>query len=382
MSEYLFIEPLDVLYLRGNRLFGEAGDHGEALMPPWPSLAAGAIRSRMLADSGVDLADFANSKAKPDGPLGDCLGTTDKPGSFRLSSFLLAQKMDDGTVSPFFPLPADVVALKKGAEYLRPRSLHSSIDLGEALPQVPILRQEQPEKPLSGRWLNRAGIAAYLAGEPLTAGHFTSRDSLWENDPRLGIALDPTSRTAAEGRIYTTETVALKKGVGFLAGIQGADGCLPQDGMLRFGGDGRGAQVASCRMELPEPPWERIAIEKRFRLVLAAPGVFPGGWRLPGLVEENGALIFHAGRFSARLAAAAMSRSEVVSGWDLARHKPKPALRVAPTGTVYWLDNFEGAFEELKGLTQTGLWPFMDDPDPARQAEGFNNVLVAAWPRN
>ena len=44
-----FIEPLDVLFLRGNQLFGEPGSHGEALMPPWPSVAAGALRTRMLA---------------------------------------------------------------------------------------------------------------------------------------------------------------------------------------------------------------------------------------------------------------------------------------------------------------------------------------------
>lgn len=48
MTDYRFIEPLDVLYLRGNTLFGDAGGHGAALMPPWPSLAAGALRAQCL----------------------------------------------------------------------------------------------------------------------------------------------------------------------------------------------------------------------------------------------------------------------------------------------------------------------------------------------
>ena len=52
-STALFIEPLDVLILRGNKLFADAGSHGEALMPPWPSVAAGALRSRMLIDAGI-----------------------------------------------------------------------------------------------------------------------------------------------------------------------------------------------------------------------------------------------------------------------------------------------------------------------------------------
>ena len=54
--ETRFLEPLDVLFLRGNKLFGDPGSFGESLIPPWPSVVAGALRSRMLADDRVDLA--------------------------------------------------------------------------------------------------------------------------------------------------------------------------------------------------------------------------------------------------------------------------------------------------------------------------------------
>jgi hypothetical protein len=47
MSSYISFEPLDVLMLRGNRLFG-GGVHGESHMPPWPSLFSGALASRAL----------------------------------------------------------------------------------------------------------------------------------------------------------------------------------------------------------------------------------------------------------------------------------------------------------------------------------------------
>ncbi|HRD65587.1 MAG TPA: type III-B CRISPR module-associated Cmr3 family protein, partial [Candidatus Competibacter sp.] len=90
MTDYRFIEPLDVLYLRGNKLFGDAGSYGEALMPPWPSLAAGALRSRMLADHGVDLAAFTRvCERLPElsDALHTCLGTPQKPGNFRVSLF-------------------------------------------------------------------------------------------------------------------------------------------------------------------------------------------------------------------------------------------------------------------------------------------------------
>ena len=43
-TEHRFLEPLDVLFLRANKLFGDPGSYGESLVPPWPSAAAGALR--------------------------------------------------------------------------------------------------------------------------------------------------------------------------------------------------------------------------------------------------------------------------------------------------------------------------------------------------
>lgn len=76
---FLRIEPLDVLLLRGNQSFGDPGSYGDAVMPPWPSVAAGAIRSRMLADAGADLAAFARSEQPH-----PALGTPARPGPFTL----------------------------------------------------------------------------------------------------------------------------------------------------------------------------------------------------------------------------------------------------------------------------------------------------------
>ena len=384
MTEYLFLQPLDVLYLRGNRLFGAAGDHGEALMPPWPSLAAGAIRSHMLATSGVDLAGFAAGEATPRGRLGKCLGTPEQPGSFRVKIFTLAQKDGGDTVLPFFPLPADVVARGDVLSYLYPRRLHPSVSYGTPapLPMLPVLRQETPGKLARGRWLNPDGLLAYLVGEPISSNLLVVSDTLWKNDPRLGIAMDTERRTVEKGRIYTTETVAIAEGIGFLVGIDGTEGCPLQEGLLRFGGDGRGATVQPCRCEWPAPSWTRIAKEKRFRLVLSTPGLFPNGWRLPGLAWKDNSLVWQGKNFTARLVAAAVNRAEVVSGWDLACHRPKPAQRVAPVGSVYWFENLEGDPGGLEELMESGLWPLIDKSDAARMAEGFNNVLVAAWPQD
>jgi CRISPR-associated protein Cmr3 len=80
----------------------------------------------------------------------------------------------------------------------------------------------------------------------------------------------------------------------------------------------------------------------------------------------------------ARLAAAAVPRAQVVSGWDLAARKPKPSVRVAPAGSVYWLDELEATPEALRRLVDEGLWS-EQELDPQRRAEGFNRVWLAEW---
>jgi CRISPR-associated protein Cmr3 len=201
---------------------------------------------------------------------------------------------------------------------------------------------------------------------------------LWDHDPRLGISLKPGEAVASQGLLYTAETVALHKNVGFLVRVAGAEGALPEDGLLRLGGDGRAAAVRPVNIEWPEPDWISIARDRRLRLLLASPGLFGDGWRLPGTDGNN--RWFGPDGCSARLVSAAVSRNATVSGWDLARQRPKPALRAAPVGSVYWLDDFEGPAEALRTLVTEGLELAADHSGRSRRAEGFNLAHIAAWP--
>lgn len=86
-------------------------------------------------------------------------------------------------------------------------------------------------KPESGNWLTAAGMSAYLRGVALDRDrHLVPSAKLWQTDSRLGIALNPTRRSAEEGRIYTTETVALCRDVGFIAGVMAWTVCCRKRG--------------------------------------------------------------------------------------------------------------------------------------------------------
>jgi len=384
-----FIDPVDVLHIRGNRLFGGAGEHGEALMPPWPSLASGAVRSQLLAGGNVPLSDYAEGlTGLLDGDLA-ALGTPQEPGEFRITWFSPAQ-MKDGKASPALPLPQDVfVADEKNAapEMLRPAPLPDGVQASSLLPKVPVLRRKKPAKPKSGQWLNAQGIAAWMRGDPLRGEHLITTNDLWRTDMRLGIAIDHASGTAGEGQIYTSETVAMQphflndSGSGFLVGMAGITAEALRkyldDSLLRFGGDGRAAAARLTDWQPPEPDWQAIEQARACRILLTTPGLFAQGWRLPGM-EEDGTWHGPEG-LQGKVVAAAVGRAQTISGWDLANWRPKPAERAAPTGSVYWLEELEGDIRAgLKALLEEGLWACLPDTDRQRRAEGYGNCLIGA----
>ena len=373
-----FIDALDVLSLRGNRLFGDPGSWGESVMPPPPTVAAGALRSHLLARDGVDLAAFAGgAESHP------TVGSRDKPGSFTLAAFQIARRRADGRVEPLYPVPADLVISGKGEARRIERLLPMRIDALEGsatLPLWPVLAEaDERRKPETGLWLTGEGLRAWMAGKPIHAvRHVVATDSLWKTEARVGVRLEAARRRASDGDLFSLQAVSFTNDVGFAVQVQGTP--LPA-GMLRFGGDGRGAWLEPCTVDWPEPDWEAIAQAGRARLLLTSPGIFERGWLPTGAGNPSGkqGAPFELCGVRARILAAAVPRAQVVSGFDLARWQPKPAQRAAPAGSVYWLEDLDATPEALRKLAERGLWTEAQYNDDLRRAEGFNRVALAQW---
>jgi CRISPR-associated protein Cmr3 len=371
-TAYRFIEPLDVLFLRGNKLFGDPGSHGESLVPPWPSVAAGALRSLMLAADGVDIADFAKGALTH-----PALGTPAAPGSFELSAFDLARRRSDGAIETLHALPADLVLSAAGGKPLlsrvQPVEPAEGLVSSAPLERWPVLPQSVRSKPDTGRWLTQAGWAEHLLGRMPTAEQLVTSGELWQLDARVGIGLDKATGRADDGKLFSLQAVAFRRGVGFLVAVRGAE--PPHNGVLRFGGDGRGAAMHAVIHAPAQPDLEAIAQARRCRIVLTTPGLFDAGW-LPADTTEELRLELHG--VTGRLVCAAVPRPAVVSGWDLAHARPKPAQRVAPAGSVYWIDALDATAEQLGKLAARGLWP-AGQHNAARRAEGFNRFTFATY---
>lgn len=363
MTRHFFIEPVDTLSPRGHRRFGDAGSFGEAGMPPAPSVFAGALRASALASDAARLARFERREGKP------------ADIDLQLTHVSLA-RFENGRLEALFPLPADLAVIGETPARIEPRPAPNGVATPHDLPFLPVLKAGRG-KPQGGLWLREAGFLAHLAGDLPGASHFIASAKLWQSDIRPGIALDGATRTGAEGALFAVEHVCLARGTGFLVGHAGSETGLADGGILRLAGDGRTARWQQVEWQPPVPPLDAIAQARRFRLVLATPGLFRHGW-LPTGVDADSRRLAMAG-FSARLACAAVPRAELVSGWDLLNNRPKPAQLAAPAGSVYWFDEFEGEAGKLAEWVAKGLWQDNDGFATERRAEGWNRAWLGAW---
>lgn len=390
---YHFIDALDVLHFRGNKLFGAAGSYGETAVLPRPSVVAGALRSALLVHKGLRPEDYAQGKLANDPEL----GRPDTPGTFGITHWHLAQREANGQVTPLYPPPADLVFSEDGnsvaAQRMRPQPAFPGVETSAATDKLAVLAQPRRVKPAGGFWLNAEGWQCHLAGESVSARkHLVPINQLWATETRIGIGLDTAQRSASTGQLFSTEAVALRRrdhacghepaapDTGFLVGTTGAN--LPDELLLRLGGDGRAAVARQVAVQPPAPDLQAIAERGQCRLILTSPGLFPQGWRPTGMSPDSA--LFELGGVRGRLVCAAVPRAEVVSGWDLAKGQPKPAQRAASAGSVYWLEDLQATADQLQALMARGLWP--DDtadrpdghPDP-RRAEGYNRFVFAAY---
>lgn len=400
-TKYYFVESIDTWSFRGNRAFGTvAGSYGDTSFPPLPSVLAGAFRSLLLGQDATEIERFVRGERPSDTELGRILGTLSEPGSFQVSIVTPARR-NGQKIQAFLGMPSDIVIAKQDQRsqvlQMGPQVKPAECICGfpDFLPYIPVLRQSHASKPESGWLFTGEGMRVYQeGGRQFTEGQHIIRSSeLWGQEFRVGIGLHADSHSADDGKLFSLRHTAPKHDqeaesdgeVGLLVGLSGCEGKLPNSGWLRLGGDGRGASYSTVSRDfgfdpsLSEATWSRMQQTGTFKLMMRSPGLFSNGWLPDGIKEHGNDLVLEWRDIRARLICASVPRYTVISGWNLAEWKPKIAQRAVPTGTVYWFELLEGGLEQLCNLANHGLWIESEDNyDRQRQAEGFNQIIVAA----
>ncbi len=367
------LEPRDAMLVRDGRAMNASVGRGVAVPPP--STLAGLVRTRL----GRDATGAFEARRIPEllaevavwGPLLARLS----PDGERVSEVLFTPPGDcvwfRGASGDVFgrPLrPTRVGDLVAGAT----TDLGEDVELATFAPREDLDTRAKPVRhPLL--W-SHASMFEWLRAprDPMPAAEVRGAPPPGR-EPRQHVAIDPALGTAVDGALFGTE------GVRFARCERGADGLRRFDRFtllaawtgpgaldrtyVPLGGERRGAFLDPCPGEtaglLAPPPWlNELRKGARARVVLATPAIFAVG-AAPEAIE------------GARVTCFRVDRPEVVSGWSFERRAPKPTRRMAPAGSVYWVEVPDDDWARRVWMTNVS-----DHPQDRR--DGFGLALVGA----
>lgn len=371
----LFIQAADVWLFRDGKPFDAASDHrARSLFPPYPSTMQGAIRSKELALSKVDLNEFAihhqNAKtiAEVIGWPGEGYGRLQMHGPF------IALRNGENFVR-YFCMPSDVVRIEKDGKnmYSLMTPLRDSPFSNNAPKTVNPLwlhRGERIEE--ASGWLSEEELSNYLKGDTFSS---TPTEELFNRESRFGIKLDGSTRGVEEGHLYEVEYIRPADDMGLIVDVEGLES-WPASGYLGIGGEARASRYEIIRpssenkVSMPSPDKDG---KTRFKLYFASPAYFKDGW------------IPHDSKWSrffskdVRLVSAAINRLHMIGGArvDLKSQGDhlfqKSMRRYLPAGSVYF-------FEADGQISYDGV-PVTESPegDGDLGQIGFGQIFIGRW---
>jgi len=396
---FWIIEPRDPLIVRDGRPFGpNPGARATTLPFPFPSTIVGALRHKAGLDTNRYFDKTQITTVLTQGMRGP----------------LLVELNNNDTISNWLlPAPADALVLepKKANNndddkssmaqrfWMRPNEKATAItNMPDAL--IPVAPAEShPEKVSAAAphfWCDNTLYQWLLspADDPQAVDIAQIGIGGLEINTRMHVSIQPDQQTALEGALFQTSGLEftwcdakllkqhefVTKRLALAAWFDGATLNF-KDSFAPLGGERRLMRWDSLQPD--KPPFDatqrdaifaQVVKDTRCRVVLLTPAYFTDGYRPP--------LAWTRGGVTATLKAAAVPHAQTISGWDLAKNngrgEPKPTRRLAPAGSVYFVDFPEGA-DIQAWLKDTWMHNVSDDAQSC--LDGFGLAVVGVWPK-
>jgi CRISPR-associated protein Cmr3 len=206
-------------------------------------------------------------------------------------------------------------------------------------------------------------------------------------DRRMHVGIDPGKLTGLDGALFLTGGLSFwhnaeresprlsgARRLGLVVDVAGLGDLSIDTGFGPLGGERRlmhwrpGGDGAA----LPPPPADlrqQIITDRRCRVILLTPAYFERGWWPRFLTEPRAGV-------AARLVAAAIGKPRTVSGWNLEVKQPRESQRLAPAGSVFYLE-LTGDGDVGAWFDQTWMQPMSDAAE--RRAAGFGLAAIGIY---
>lgn len=393
------IEPRDPLIVRDGRPFSAniAGARATSLDFPFPSTTTGGVRTQWGFSKGGNFDATLIAELKKLEVWGPLLVELDRAGE--IANWLMPAPAD----ALWCNLSADVNGRisQRYAKLIRLEPLQLPTDAVVNLPDdlpCPVGTWAKTGKPFDTppRYWKWKQFAAWLVD---SKDRDKTKVTAWGHsgpakDTRTHVGILPESQTALDGALYQTRGLEFthRRQIGAvsqckrlaLAVWTAAD---KLEGLKPFGGERRlthwrksdkfiETEFADCQKAVLEKIKQSKEGDSYFcRLMLLTPAHFTNGYRPDWLLKAQSGLVL-------TLKGVAINRAQVVSGWDFDRSKhkhgqPKATKRLAPAGSVYFLQ-LTGTEQQVEAwFKQVWLQCVSDDPQGNR--DGFGLALLGAW---
>lgn len=422
LMQILRIQPLDPLMIRDGRPFDMTpGIKAHSLSDVSPSVLAGTIRT-VLGKYSKDVNPIINGDRNIYRQL-----------SSKKSKVVVRGPLYEKDREIFYPVPQDVGFYhstenkKLGVDIRRPVQLLEgegfygigTNGLYENLLWLPMSKQVHKETSEAPAYMSATLMHQWLLdelsqedwgrelkrwSEKQNGSHFIEK---FPREERVHTAIDHTTYTAEDQKLFSTESIILPDGMSMLVAVDVSQSNIdwPRDLSLvhSLGGKRRLAHFSadnhetSAYWKCPESILNAVKEKTYIRMVLATPAYFSKGW-LPGgfneeLVYENA---WESG-VNLRLLSACIPRWQPVSGWrygeipeDHSKEnsaqknektgREKPVRRLVPAGSVYFFEVTKGNAEDLVKLK----WLASVSDENRRKAafdheDGFGLALWGVW---
>ena len=384
------LEPRDPIIFRDGRPFGDPGARAASLSFPFPSTIAGGVRTRAGLDAQGYFQRGKIEEVKKITIKGPFLVELDSQGNIKKENGWLV------------PAPMDLVILNNTSndetrgniKKLVPIDMpeDSFTDLQTEFPNLFLVGMTQSDnrKPYKSvpkfwywkkleEWLNNAEDKLDVNLSEL--GH--KGPSL---DIRTHVSILNESQTAKEGALFQTQGLeftyqkqADKKLVNLtrLALAVQTEANL-REGVATLGGERRIVTwqknndvmpFAKCPNEIKQ----KILRTKACRVLLLTPGYFNEISKPEYLLkpEEN---------LTPQIKAVRVERPQVISGWDFEKNEPKATRRLAPAGTVFFLEFDDKTTNEKELETWIDkIWLNSISDDEQSRRDSFGLAVLGTW---
>lgn len=395
MQTWLF-EPRDPLFVRDGRPFGQIpGARAASLDFPYPSTTTGAVRTASKLDAkGIFVAtDAESTQLKELQVLGPLMVEVDGDG--RIVQWLPPAPMD-AVLSRPSPGPGQSSAAREELTLGWQRPLRpfagAVTDLDGTAGLVGLPRRLSGKPTRGPAWWQYEHFKRWLLDPTMMDGWELEPHDLGTEGPtrdlRTHVALDPEVGTAADRQLFQTRSLDFARrqdSAGLRLrrfAIAVATDARLRPRLMTVGGERRLTRLQDAQ-EAGGEPWSppsipadllaRVKAERACRIILITPAIFHAGWRPGGLLQVKDGC-------SPSLVGAAVDRARVVSGWDFTKPRggaPKPARRMAPAGSVYYL-RLGGTDADVEAWARR-TWMSCISDEPQDRLDGFGLAVLGTW---